>query len=105
MIEGKGMDWINDIEYRDLLQKDPELSLIAHSCGEEVALTLALHFTKVTLYISEGFLFRLKKRYIRKFYNGQNVKNLALKLKVSERFVYDSINYTVEGDDRQKSLL
>lgn len=59
----------------------------------------------LSLYISTKPLIEAKKRYIREFYNGSNVKHLAIKLDVSERFVYDVLAMTEERNDKQGKLI
>ena len=84
------MSWINEIETEDLMTGD--LKLIADSCGHDVAILLLHRLPKCNLYISEKPLFEAKKRYIRKHFNGSNVKDLAILLRVSEQFIYNCIN-------------
>ncbi len=80
------MDWIKEVEFRDLLTGD--MQLIYDMCGHDVLLSLMEHMDGVGLYISGKPAIAAKKRYIRKFCDGRNVKALALQLNVSERFVW-----------------
>lgn len=101
------MKWIEDIEYKDLLEKDA--ALIFEHCGPEVLFALMVNLPGITIYLSEKPFFEMKKRYIRKFFNrddpDRNAKALAAKLKVSEKFVYEAVASTGEKDDRQIKLL
>jgi len=101
------MEWIREIEFQDLLEKDAEL--IYQHCGIETLMSLWQNLSGVTLYLSEKNLFEMKKRYIRKYYckddPAYNAKALAVKLKVSERFVYETLQQIDKKDDRQVSLL
>lgn len=49
-------------------------------------------FSGISIYISTKPLRALQKLYIRKHYNGTNIKEIASKLGVSEKFVYNVIN-------------
>lgn len=97
------MDWIKDIEIGDLLDNDAQL--IAEHCGIEVLMKLWKCVPGLNIYVSTKPLTEAKKRYIRKFYNGNNAKQLALLLNVSERFVYDVLSETDAKDDRQGRLI
>jgi Mor family transcriptional regulator len=90
------MDWIREVEIEDLLERDTQL--IAEYCGIDVLLKLWECLPGLNLYISTKPLIEAKKRYIRKFYDGKNVKQIALILGVSERFVYEVIG----GKHREK---
>jgi len=101
------MDWIKEIEFEDLLEKDA--GLIYQHCGIEILMSLWQNLPGITLYLSEKNLFEMKKRYIRINYckddPAYNAKALAVKLQVSERFVYESLATTAEKDDRQGKLI
>ena len=84
------MDWIKEIEIKDLLTHDTQL--IAEHCGMDVLIRLWECVPGLNIYVSTKPLIEAKKRYIRKFYNGSNIKSLAIKLNVSERFVYEAIS-------------
>ncbi len=83
------MDWLRQIEIRDLLDNDTQL--IAEQCGIEVLYRLWEKLPSISLFISTKPLKEAQKRYIRKFYDGGNVKNLAALLGCSERFVWETI--------------
>lgn len=101
------MDWIKEIGFEDLLENDA--ALIFEHCGAEVLFALWQNLPGITLYLSEKNLFEIKKRYIRKHYCKDNpacnAKGLAVKLKVSERFVYEALSVTDIKDDRQVKLI
>lgn len=97
------IQWIREIEFEDLLEKDAEL-IHAH-CGLEVLCNLWQNLPGITLYLSEKSLFEIKKRYIRKHHDGTNVKKLAALLQVSEKFVYEALAETDKKDDRQGKLI
>jgi len=95
------MEWLDDvledIKIEEILDKDSEL--IFQECGLEVLKTLWDKFPSIMLYISTKPIVRAKKIYIQKHYDGTNSKVLALLLKVSERFVFQSAS---EGDPRDE---
>ena len=104
------MKWINEIEFEDLLEKDAEL--IYRHCGLETLVSLWQNLPGITLYLSEKNLFDMKRRYVRTCYERCSkkgipfdAKRVAVKISVSERFVYDALATTDEKDDRQQSLL
>lgn len=83
------MDWLRQIDISDLLDNDTKL--IAEQCGIDVLYNLWENLPTINLYISTKPLTEARKRYIKKFYTGSNVKNLAALLNCSERFVYEVI--------------
>jgi hypothetical protein len=82
------LDWLKEIEIEDLLEND--VKFIHECCGLEMLLALWENFPKMTLHISTKPLTLAKKRYIKKHFNGKNVKDLCRLLEVSERFVYEA---------------
>lgn len=83
-------DWLKDVAIEDVLDGDSEL--IYKKCGIEVLLSLWLNLPSLYLYVSTRPLNEAKKIYIRKNYNGTNVKELANRLNVSIRFVYNVVS-------------
>jgi Mor family transcriptional regulator len=84
------LDWIREVEFADLLEGDA--ALVAEECGIDTLIKLWESFPGISLYISGKSLIKIKARYIKTFYNGKNAHALAIKLKVSERFIYNAIN-------------
>jgi len=101
------MNWINEVEFEDLLEKDAQL--VYQHCGIETLVSLWQNLPGITIYLSEKNLFEIKKRYVRKHFDKDdsswNAKALAVKLRVSERFVYEALESTDEKDDRQGKLI
>lgn len=83
----KSLSWLREIEIEDLLDKD--VKLIHDHCGMDVLIAMLVNFPSMGLYISTRPLTEAKKRYIKKYHNGANTKDLCRLLDVSERFVYD----------------
>lgn len=83
------MDWLREIEIKDLLTGD--VALIEEACGLDILIQLWEKLPSINLFISTKPLREARKRYIRKFYDGSNVKNLAQMLNCSERFVWETI--------------
>lgn len=100
---GGEMHWIKEIDIEDLLNNDSQL--IYEHCGLDVLLKLWECVPGLNIYVSTKPLVEAKKRYIRKFHTGDNVKQLALLLDVSERFVYETLSATEDKDDRQGKLI
>ena len=80
------LDWLNEIEIEDLLEKDTEL--IANKVGLEVLIKLWEYLPSFNLYISTIPITKAKMRYIERFYDGGNAKEIATKLGISERTFY-----------------
>lgn len=104
------MDWIREIEFKDLLDKDAQL--INDHCGIEILMNLWQNLPGISFYLSEKNLFRLKERYIRKkYFESQKAnipfdkKKIAAYLQVSQQFVYNALATTDEKDDRQQKLI
>lgn len=92
----KNLDWIDEIEYKDLLTGD--MKLIADRCGLDVLKSLLTHLPKIHVYLSEKPLVEMQKRYIKKNYKQGNAKQLAARLGVSERFVYQAHREQIRKD-------
>ena len=91
-----GLEWLREIEFYDLL--DGDLALIADSCGVDILIKLWEELSSVNLFLSTKPLTKARKRYIRKHYDGHNVKRLARLLSCSERFIYETVA------DRRKDI-
>lgn len=101
-----GMEWIMDIKFVDLLERDA--ALVYEHCGLDVLVKMWLNLSGITIYLGEKPLYEMKKRYIRQVFNKDvpefTAKALALKLGVTERFVYEALT-TVEKDDPRQARL
>lgn len=101
------LNWLNDVPDNDVLSViDGDALYIAEKCGIDTLFKLwrggAL---KQTLRISEKELIAVKKLYIRRQFDGRNVKDLSRLLEVSEKFVYDTLNEKRPAKDlRQISM-
>jgi len=93
----RNLSWLDDIEIEDLLTGD--LQLVHMYCGKEVLKKLWQAVPSIAIYVSTKPLDRAKKHYIKKHFNGHNVKELCLLLDVSERFVYNTLE---ERNELQK---
>ena len=85
----RSLSWIKDIEFEDLLDKDAQL--VYENCGLDVFITLWEALPSISIHVSSKPLDRLRRRYIKKHFNGSNVKELCLRLGCSERFFYDTL--------------
>ena len=99
--------WITEVEFEDLLEND--VRLVYEHCGLYTLLNLWHNLPGLTIYISEKSYFDVKRRYIKKYFRRddpeRNVKALAAKLGVSEKFIYDAIGSTEEKEERQVKLI
>jgi len=80
------LDWLEEIEFKDLLTGD--MKLIADRCGEDVLKALMEKVPKIHVYMSEKPLVEAQKRYIAEHFKQGNAKEIATKIGVSEMFVY-----------------
>lgn len=83
------LDWMKEVDYKDLLTEDCRL-ILGH-CGEDTLFKMLESLAGLHLFISTKPIKEAQKIYIKKHYNGQNIKQLAIKLGASERFVYQVI--------------
>lgn len=102
------MEWINELsadEIAALLDKD--VAIVYQECGIEVLLALWDKLSGINIYVSERPFYNLKRFYIRKkaLLPDFDYKKVAVKLKVSEKFVQESLSVTDEDDPRQGKLL
>jgi hypothetical protein len=67
------------------------MRLVAERCGRDVAIALMQHFQAVTIYIPFDGVYRIKKAYVARFFDGSNAVELAADLGVTERFVRKAV--------------
>jgi len=63
------------------------MKIVARECGKSIAIRLMEHLPKHTLYVPKDGFIIAKKSYIMRKFDGSNVAELALKCKMTERFV------------------
>lgn len=80
------LDWLDEIQYDDLLTSD--LKLILQEAGPTVLKILLSRLPSINIYLTTRPLDEAKKRYILDNYTGRNAKALAIKLNCSERFIH-----------------
>jgi Mor family transcriptional regulator len=85
----ENLSWLNEIEFEDLL--DGDLELIYRYCGKDILIALWAGMPSIAIYLSTKPLEEAKKRYVRKHFNGSNIKELAIELGMSESQVYNVI--------------
>jgi Mor family transcriptional regulator len=71
--------------------------------GHEAFIGLYETFAGNTVYFSEVQINKLRKVYIRQFYNGENVRELSRKLNVSDSFVRQAAKelFTIKEENRK----
>ncbi len=82
----KDLSWIDDMEIGDVLDKD--LQLVHMYLGKDFVKRLWENLPSMNIYVSTKPLDKLKKRYIKEHFTGDNIKELCVLLDVSESFVY-----------------
>ncbi|GER94102.1 hypothetical protein A45J_1860 [hot springs metagenome] len=95
------MDWLRDFseeELSSMLRGD--LLLIYSLCGLEVLQAICENLMGLNLYISTKSLREAMKVYAIRNFDGTNHKELAVKLGVSEKCIYDFIQEARYDKDR-----
>jgi len=103
-------EWIDELEPEEIearLNKD--MALVYQECGLETAKLLWEKLAGLNIYVSEKSLFDIKRLYIRRFHNAADPKcdkkALAIRLKVSEKFVQECLSSADEGADPRQGKL
>jgi len=87
------VDWIKELSEKEIEEfLEGDLQIVYQYCGLEALCLLWENLSGLNIYISTKPLRALQRLYIKKHFNGINIKELARKLKVSEKFVYNVIN-------------
>ncbi len=87
------LGWFKDLDREEILKHlSNDARLIYEYCGLEVLIALWEKLSSINLYLSDKPLMDLRRVYVRKHYKetaaGNNSKQLAVTLGVSEQFVY-----------------
>ncbi len=98
------LDWILDLKRREVDQimmsqtkrgDDLSMKMIYEDCGIETCILLWRKLPRISLHISERPLNELRRLYIRRHFDADDpdtcMKTLAVKLGVSEQFVYEAL--------------
>jgi len=96
-------DWIKDIKLEDLPNED--MKLVAENISLEFAVKLMLEMPGIRISVPKTGFNNIIKDYIRKNYTGLNARRLALKLKVSETFIYNALKNPKQIDDFEQMEL
>ena len=101
------MSWLKEEDIKELLAGD--MKLIYEHCGFEVLKSLIERMSGLQLYISEKAVDGARRKYIKKLQQSGtvNVKEVAIRVGRSERFVWNALVGTEakdEKDDRQGGL-
>jgi hypothetical protein len=91
------MNWAQHIDIEDLLEGDAQL--VYEHCGGDVLLPLLEAFAGKNMYLRAEVVTRMKKRYIQEKSGELTAKELAIRLDVSEEFVYETLR-TDENSER-----
>ena len=96
----QNLSWLDDIEIEDLLTGDAQL--VYRYCGKDVLKSLWANLPSITIYLSLKGLDEARRRYIRQFFTGSDIKPLAVKLGISEGFIYKAIESDNQKKERKK---
>lgn len=80
------LSWLDEIEWKDLLGGDARL--VYNAAGEQTLRELWSALPSINIYLSEAPLNEARRRYILRYYNGNNIKEMAALLGCSARFVH-----------------
>ncbi len=86
-----------EINIEDMPNND--MKLVAESCGIEVAVMLLQYLSGIQLNIPKFGFKKIIDRYILENYDGHNAQDLAMKLDVSQRYVYKIL----KGNNKKKN--
>lgn len=81
--------WIDDIDFESCLHGDSKL--FYEQFGKELFVQVWTKMLGVNIDFSERPIWEARKLYILKNFDGQNHKQLALQLGVSQDFIYDTL--------------
>jgi hypothetical protein len=84
------LSWMDGMDMTDMLDSDS--AIIVEYCGIGTMKSLWQNLPSMSLYISTKPISSAKRSYIKKHYDGTNIKHLARQLEVSEKFVNDAID-------------
>lgn len=68
-----------------------DMLMVYDACGIDVLISLATHCASIPVYMAPRALARLQRVYIKQASTGNNYKELARSMGLSERFVYDAV--------------
>ena len=83
----ENLDWLKDIDIEPLLHGDAKL--VYERCGRETVIKLWKSLMGIYIHISEELIWDARREYVRKNFKGNNHKELAATLQVSQRWIYD----------------
>ncbi len=112
----EALDWILDMKKKDvdaimraeLNREDPSMKMIYEDCGIMTAILLWRKLPSMTLYTSTTRLNNLRRLCVRQNFDVTNplgsAKELAVRLGVSEKFVYEALSEDAKEDPRQVKM-
>ncbi|MCS7285011.1 MAG: hypothetical protein NZ527_04755 [Hydrogenobacter thermophilus] len=95
------MDWLRELTDEELAKVlYGDLSIIYSLCGIDTLIKLCENLMGMNIYISSKPIREAMKLYVRKNFTGDNHKELALRLGVGQRYIYEILEKM--KDDRDK---
>jgi Mor family transcriptional regulator len=80
------MDWLKDITIEDM--PTPDMEMVAHVCGLEIAVLLMRSFAGAQLNIPKLWFKAVVDRKIVEEFDGKNINRLTMRYGVSRAYVY-----------------
>ncbi|HDH51240.1 MAG TPA: hypothetical protein ENH31_00450 [Nitrospirae bacterium] len=93
---------LNELTIEDMPNQD--MRLVAEACGIEIAVKLLQELGGIGINIPKFGFKKLVQQYVCDHYDGSNAKELALKLGITERHIYNLCQPEQE-DNKQMDLL
>jgi Mor family transcriptional regulator len=82
----ENLNWLKELEDpHQFLDKD--LQIVYERCGMDTVINLLTGVPSINVYVSKASVTRAQKEYVRQHFNGNNHKELAVKLGCSEQQV------------------
>lgn len=90
--ERTSFSWLRELDEEELATvMTGDLGLVYSLCGIDVLIKLCENFLGMNIYVSSKPVKQAAKLYVKKYWNGKNHKELAVRLGVSERYIYEII--------------
>jgi hypothetical protein len=82
------LEWLKKLDPKDIEKNLPEDPLILYEeVGIDIFIKIWRKFGGLQFYIPNQPLNELRQIYVKRFYTGSNIKQLAIDLGVTERFI------------------
>lgn len=97
------MNWLRELSEEEIKKcLEGDMELVYNLCGLDFVITLWEQFSGTNIYVSTKPLRSLQRSYVKKYFTGNNIKEIAQKLRVSEKFVYNVISEVVDDKNQDR---